>query len=63
MFLNIFKKKKTNLYRCILAFPNFQIITMMLNEQEIFDINFTSGIYIINYNEVLRAISSRKGKL
>jgi hypothetical protein len=54
---------KEPLYNCTVAFPNFKILYMRLNEHQINDINCSVGTYIINQDEVQRNITRNKKEL
>lgn len=58
MFQSLFKKEPR--YSCMVAFPDFTILHMTLNEFQINEINWSSGIYIVNQDEVQRNIARNK---
>ena len=61
MFKSLFKKEPR--YNCTVALPNFTILHMTLTEFQINEINGTSGMYIVNQDEVQRNILRNKGLL
>lgn len=58
MFQSLFKKEPR--YRCTVAFPDFTIVYMTLNEFQINEINGSIGMNIINQDEVQRNIARNK---
>lgn len=58
MFQSLFKKEPR--YNCTVAFSDFTILHMTLNEFQINEINWSSGMYIVNQDEVQRNIARNK---
>lgn len=58
MFQSLFEKEPR--YNCTVAFPDFTILHMTLNEFQINEINGSIGIYIVNQDEVQRKIARNK---
>lgn len=58
MFQSLFKKEPR--YNCTVAFPDFKILHMTLNEFQINEINWSSGMYIVNQDEVQRNIARNR---
>lgn len=61
MFQSLFKKEPR--YNCTVAFKDFTILHMTLNEFQINEINWSSGMYIVNQDEVQRNIARNRQEL